>query len=550
MSSPTLASGIAKSLPKGVELKVRHLTHPPTSCDPIFSPPPDEQPELTHFQSHFLVVSLRYSKNNEGKADNDCELLVFAIEVLVYTTAQLTTIFVSKADSAGYLYLLDLPPKSSSLIRNISTAFLSYLIRAHQRPGVRLVLCLFARAHGWYLFRGSAQNPHKHVLDDRGLIKWWCRAVDPILRSFEPEDQRQSKDFNKTTQEDGEKEPKKLEEKTNTSATAYLIVPGCEKPEMKTFFPPTFKSDDNCLRPRWVNGYPLHQLSSFPTAPPRCLVPRFPDDPKTRFLIDLDDSIPQGSSTGQWPSIKTLDQFWEMMAFRQECSAGRLVGFLWMVVNPPGVLNSDGIGPDKSAAKSAPSSSSAKAPPPASDKSLSTTLEQPGEKQGTPDPSTNPRPLTTIVTQSLPPRGVDPNTILLSHEDYTSATDFLTDHEFPDKETSLTSTGSWLEKLTSILHGDSNHGEKIIGECEPAPQPLSQSSTCADTTMNVLTTGFIRKRKKRDEPQAEEATNGVSTSDTTSSICARDRPAEVKERDALSTSANVLDAASIRKKRR
>src|SRR5208282_769802 len=68
--------------------------------------------------------------------------------------------------------------------------------------------------------------------------------------------------------------------------------------------------------------------------PPRCLVPRFPDDPKSRFLDELDGelSISQGKAVdGEWRSVKTLDQFWEMMAFRQECSAGRLVGFIWIV---------------------------------------------------------------------------------------------------------------------------------------------------------------------------------------------------------------------------
>jgi regulator of Ty1 transposition protein 109 len=66
-------------------------------------------------------------------------------------------------------------------------------------------------------------------------------------------------------------------------------------------------------------------------------VPRFPDDPKSRFVDELDDelAISQGRAvTGQWRSVKTLDQFWEMLAFRQECSAGRLVGFIWVVFEP------------------------------------------------------------------------------------------------------------------------------------------------------------------------------------------------------------------------
>ena len=38
--------------------------------------------------------------------------------------------------------------------------------------------------------------------------------------------------------------------------------------------------------------------------------------------------------TGQWRSVRGLEQFWEMMSFRQECSSGRLVGFLWATFQP------------------------------------------------------------------------------------------------------------------------------------------------------------------------------------------------------------------------
>lgn len=55
----------------------------------------------------------------------------------------------------------------------------------------------------------------------------------------------------------------------------------------------------------------------------RDVVPVFPDDPKARFLHDL-------KGDGQL-STTTLGQFWELMEHRQECSSGRLVGFISMV---------------------------------------------------------------------------------------------------------------------------------------------------------------------------------------------------------------------------
>jgi hypothetical protein len=54
----------------------------------------------------------------------------------------------------------------------------------------------------------------------------------------------------------------------------------------------------------------------------RDVVPVFPDDPKARFLHDL-------KGDGQL-STTTLGQFWELMEHRQECSSGRLVGFISM----------------------------------------------------------------------------------------------------------------------------------------------------------------------------------------------------------------------------
>ena len=555
MSSPTLASGIAKSLSKGVELRIRHLTHPPTPCDPLFSPPPGEQPESTHFQSHFLVASFKYRENKEDTTDDGRELLVFAIEVLVYTTARLTTVFVSKADSAGFLYLLDLHPKSASIIRNLSTEFLKYLVHVHQRPGVRLVLSLFARAQAWYLFRGSPENPQKHVLDDRGLIKWWCRVFDPILRTFEPEDQRQSKDGQRGSgATEGAGEDKKAAEKTNASATAYLIVPGCEKYEMRTLFPSTFRSDDNQRHPRWMNAYPLHQLSAFPSAPPRCLIPRFPDDPKTRLLIDLDDSIPKGSETGQWRDIKTLDHFWEMLAARQECSAGRMVGFLWIVVNPPGVLNSDDMGTEDVVSTIPTGDSQEGGNKHETEQKEENNQGTNGQEEGKQESADSVAPTNGNRTQQPPRPGVDSKTILLSHDDYTTVTDALGDFEFPNKETSLESTASWFDKLASMLKGSSDHGELVVGQYEhPVEEPASQSSTTS--TANVLK---IRKRKKRNEPQetvtkkaAEEFTETLNESAvTTFPVTARSSSTVAEEEDAAGVAVNVLGAQFVRKKKK
>lgn len=314
-----LSSLLASVLPVSVHCKAYYIATPFVSSSPLFSPVPGQVQEPTECSNHLLLVTV--DAGREGPKD---EVIVFAIEVFVYTTTRLTTIFVSKADSTGNLGLLKVPAGTPSIIRSTSTAFLQFLINAQPKDR-RIVLSLFARAQNQYLFPGSVENAGKHVLDDRQLIKWWCRTVDPILRSFKSE-------TGGTTQQ-------ALDAVT---AEAYVIVPGCDKYETRNFFPPSARND-SLAQPRWHATHPLYFLAGVEdhktAAPPRCLVPRFPDDPKSRFLDDLDDEIRVADNEeigngGWWRSVRSLEQFWEMMSYRQECSAGRLVGFIWLVINP------------------------------------------------------------------------------------------------------------------------------------------------------------------------------------------------------------------------
>lgn len=313
-----LADVLAVALPEGYKFILHHVSTPPTKCPALFAAPPGQLLEETYCESQFLSISIDH---------NGSMLQIFAIEVPIYTTRLLTTLFVSKADSTGYLHLLNLPKGTPSPLRTIATAFLQFLIRERNRKDRRLVLSLFARAQNQYLFPGSVENAQKHVLDDYGLIKWWCRVLDPMLQA-----------------------PTEEEEKHNASspqrAVGYLRVPGYDAYSTKTFFPRRPKVTDD-----WTIADPLRDLASSPHLPERCLIPRFPDDPKARFVETLDEEIPDSEAdesqvlsqeaakaghTGKWRSIGSLDQFWDAMSFRQECSSGRLVGFLWAVFTPQG----------------------------------------------------------------------------------------------------------------------------------------------------------------------------------------------------------------------
>ncbi|MCJ1278208.1 hypothetical protein MMC21_006023 [Puttea exsequens] len=324
-----LLDRLAQSLSQACLFNIHHLSTPPTQCPAIFAAPPGEEAEQTYCESHFLSTSI----DHQGH-----QLQVFAIEVLIYTTKRLTTLFVSKADSTGYLHSLNLPRGTPSPVRIISTIFLQYLIEKRQRPDRRLILSLFARAQNQYLFPGSVENSHKHVLDDRGLIKWWCKVINPMLGKYQniPEILTGGKG-------DAAKD------EYGIKSHAYLRVPGCDTHETRSFLP---KSAGQGLGEdhRWSTTDPLKELGKYPDLPERSIIPRFPDDPKARFVDTLDDEVsddillPTASEmihdpskrqkAGRWRSIRSLEGFWEMMQFRQECSSGRLVGFIWAVFQP------------------------------------------------------------------------------------------------------------------------------------------------------------------------------------------------------------------------
>ncbi|KAK4215083.1 histone acetylation protein-domain-containing protein [Rhypophila decipiens] len=322
-STPSLLDKLATVLPKGYKFVVHHISTPPTKTEPLCSAPPGERPDKTFAEKHFLAVSIdvkdqvastkpalpatEASKASENKTGR---VQAFAIEVFIFTTAFQTTFFVSKADSTGYLQLLGLPKGTPSPIREVCSTFLAYLLEHRYRKNTQAVINLFARAQGQYLYPGSVDNKGKHVLDDWGLVRWWCRVLNPLLETHKQD----------------------LWER----AKGYLIVPGLEQSEMRAMIPRTSRSAKN-----WAIDQPLERIShytdEFDWVPPRCLIPKYPDDPKCRFRDELDEEASKWKENmGTWKSVKTLAQFWDMMAFRQECSSGRLTGFVWLVFDPPG----------------------------------------------------------------------------------------------------------------------------------------------------------------------------------------------------------------------
>ncbi|KAF1941186.1 hypothetical protein EJ02DRAFT_503667 [Clathrospora elynae] len=516
---------LAEQLPKEVPITFYHYSTPPYKSSALFSAPPHGKAERTYCESHTLAASI-IPKQSEFLQVPD-ELLILAIEVLIYTTRNLTTIFVSKADSTGYLSELQLPrSQSGSPLKAICGTFVSWLARERQREGKKLVVSLFARAQDQYLFSASIDNKNKHVLDDRGLVKWWCRVLDPILWEYKAEEER--KPFAERLVGS---EGNGLSSQSQTTAKGYLVIPGFEPYDTLRYIPPP--PVPNKAR-RWATTHPLLQIAPHPAAPPRCLVPHFPDDPKARFLDELDEELPDrgidtmvadgvtpSRSNGQWKSVKNLEQFWDFMAFRQECSSGRIVGFIWIVITPPkpSIPEEDEDTPSQQSTQSFSHLHSQESMPSPRRRKTSRRRQEAKTRYG-PIPLVLPKikasssNLSTSSNTSsnsgvkLPPE-VSPyykwpissrGTICFSIKNYDRAHEVLLQQSFANRAAAARSTKKWKEEI-AVLGGRDNWSFTVIGKKEYTAKSTSVASVTPMTVMGV------RKKRKPDAPT--EVTNAL-----------------------------------------
>ena len=512
---------LAEQLPKGVPFAFYHYSTPPSKSPALFSAPPHGKSERTYCESHFLSATIRPKDAQESRLPE--ELLVLAIEVLVYTTKRLTTIFVSKADSTGYLSELQLPrSQSGSPLKTICGTFVSWLARERQREGKKLVISLFARAQDQYLFPASIDNKNKHVLDDRGLVKWWCKVLDPIIWEYQAEEERKPFQERLAEGENNGTTPQSV-----TTAKGYLVIPGYEPYDTLRYVPPS--PIPNTPR-RWAAAHPLLQIAPHPAAPPRCLVPHFPDDPKARFLDELDEELPDrgegviaeggtpSRSNGMWKSVRTLEQFWELMAFRQECSSGRIVGFIWVVLTPPNdsIPEEDEDTPSQLSQQSV-SDSQRSAPTPRKKKSTINKRRIKIDKRTGPIPLILPRIKTSssnlssksntssTSTANLPENtpyftwpASSRGTICFSTKSYNRAHEVLIHSSFATRAATARSTQQF-KKEVAVLGGIGEWGWTVVGQKE---MEVSTAST-APSAVPVTVMGVRKKRKDGDAATGE-----------------------------------------------
>ncbi|EJT98644.1 hypothetical protein DACRYDRAFT_118460 [Dacryopinax primogenitus] len=309
-----------------------------------------------------------------------------ALEAYIYylPSTGASILYVSKVDSSG----LSLPP---SPVSTLTRAFLSHICAPAYRPAPSLWVHVFARAQGQYMFPNSSENGRKKVLGDARLCSWWKALLDDVIRDIVTPEQEPSVPPAELVSSGEGNDVTKNEVITtaHTSAasdppkySAFYLLPGYPAIEASRLLSFTTPSDQPTPI-SWTYSHPyLHPVFPLPTgvSPTKrgladC-IPYFEDDPKARFILelasDVEPSLPRKrqktapapcsptkqrkesdadtlnlskkvhkeeskeKDEGPTPEERALartgvDDFWELMPHRQECSSGAVTGFFVLV---------------------------------------------------------------------------------------------------------------------------------------------------------------------------------------------------------------------------
>lgn len=237
-------------------------------------------------------------------------LIVYAIELIVYDApGGIQTLFVSKADTTGHYGLSpssDTSGKPPTLsYAKVTEGILRAVIRCFIDPLRPLRINLFARAEKHYLFPFSSEHPNrKHLLTGAELVRWWIKVLDNVCETS-------------SSAVDGEKRIPVIK----TVERARLQIPGSEPPRIKSYFPARQRSnapaDSAPEKFQWQVG-DIFWPDDDPKYPAVRCVPRFSDDPLTRYIDFL---------VGERRATTTTQKiFWMELQTRQEFRLSIVVG--------------------------------------------------------------------------------------------------------------------------------------------------------------------------------------------------------------------------------
>ena len=295
---------------------------------------------------------------------------VAAIEanLYIFPTTHSVIVYISKVDTTGQ-------GQRPSPTRAATVALLEHIVRRwfagsplEGSPGWNVWFHLFARAQNQYLFPASIEYPGKKVLSDTGLVKWWKAVMDDFVSACTKDEKNSGGG--------------------RLRAEPHVILPGATDDEAMHLLKVPLRKPEATTGSDWRYGHPYSTLPPFTSSslagfpllsrcsPPSILelIPYFPDDPKSRFISELMDSHTTVSGTVIPPPAKrrrideqgtsrptgndgttnllsqneslwvdplgsvSIEEFWERMAFRQECSLGAVVAFFVVYVHTSPIL--------------------------------------------------------------------------------------------------------------------------------------------------------------------------------------------------------------------
>lgn len=198
------------------------------------------------------------------------EMLVAAMSVFERRISGVLVCYIEKIDTSGYGVKHQSGGQAFSVASSLVLGYSEFLQHLSSSAEQLVVsLHVFSRSQPQYLFANSACVPDKLLLDDVKLIKWWARVL-AIAHETLPNPRL-------------------------SSLECHWVVPG----DSESMWKRTLHGW------KWGLGFPDEALA-------HKVIPRLPDDPKTRLL--------QGPAA---PGGLTVAEFIELLSISEECGAGR-----------------------------------------------------------------------------------------------------------------------------------------------------------------------------------------------------------------------------------
>lgn len=222
-------------------------------------------------------------------------VIIYAIEIEVYNHSGpggIQTLFVSKADTTGHYTLAPGDKRATErpklALGDVTSGIIRYILKCYIEPARPVRISLFARSEKQYLFPLSGNLPSKHILSGAKLIRWWLKVLTNACK-------------------DGSI--------VKSVDRARLQIPGNEPRTVRSYLP--VKTIDS--KTDWQIG-DVFWPDDKPELPAVRCIPRFKDDPLTRFL----DSIVNDRRAD------TVDKqrFWMELEIQQEFRLSFEVGVI------------------------------------------------------------------------------------------------------------------------------------------------------------------------------------------------------------------------------